>query len=145
MSTFNPYNRAIKESINVDFRDRHSMQKVILCNRENQFYGEFIGTIKANGATITDGVLSGVSLYDSVLYDKEGHAIELTKLAEDIYAISDAIFETLPKLSADISDLSTSLSTLSAECGEFKISVFTMKDELNNRIDEEIEQRTQDD
>lgn len=45
MATFNPYSRAIKESINVDFRDRHSPQKVILCNRENKFYGEFIGTM----------------------------------------------------------------------------------------------------
>jgi len=141
MSTFNPYNRAIKESINVDFRDRHSMQKVILCNRENQFYGEFIGIIKANGATITNGILSNVSLYNTVLYDKEGNPIDLTQMAEDMYAISDAIFETIPYLSGKIDELSSNIIQLGGECRDFQISVFGMRDRLDNRIDEEIEQR----
>ena len=44
--SYNPYTRAVKESINVDFEKRYSNQKVILCNRENEFYGTFIGLIK---------------------------------------------------------------------------------------------------
>jgi len=73
MSSFNPYTKAVKEAINVDFTTRQSPQKVILCNRQNKFYGEFIGKITATeGMVISSGVFTDVDLSNVTIYDSEG-------------------------------------------------------------------------
>lgn len=116
MATFNPYNKAIKESINVDFKDRHSPQKVILCNRENQFYGEFIGTIKGNGIDLNGGKISNVELSNVSIYDDEGNVVHLSSLAKDLTNIKADIHyissEAIPSVWLAIEGLSGNISSL---------------------------------
>ena len=87
MATFNPYNKAVKESINVDYKDRHSAQKVILCNRENKFFGEFIGIAKFNDIDVTGGQLANVNLSNVSIYANDGSVIHLSSLAEDLKVV----------------------------------------------------------
>ena len=84
MANFNSYDKAIKESINVDFRDRHSAQKVILCNRENRFYGEFIGTMTAENVSISGGALTNVTLSNVVILYDDGKPLYLSSITETV-------------------------------------------------------------
>lgn len=110
MATFNPYNRAVKESINVDTKDRHSPQKVILCNRENKFFGEFIGkmrtsnlelsgVVNSENAIIRDGIISGGIIVDS----------KLSNIA------IDGLSNLLSTLGGELSDLGDHLSSIDSQ------------------------------
>ena len=134
--TYNPYTRAVKESINVDFENRYSNQKVILCNRENKFYGTFIGLIKDSQFELSGGTLTDVRLSNVVILDSEGKEINLSRInerLEDIYynldvissSLKTTISDTIPAISielnsaisansVDISSLFSKLVTLSA-------------------------------
>lgn len=134
--SYNPYTRAVKESINVDFENRYSNQKVILCNRENKFYGTFIGLIKDSQFELSGGTLTDVRLSNVVILDSEGKEINLSRInerLEDIYynldvissSLKTTISDTIPAISielnsaisansVDISSLFSKLVTLSA-------------------------------
>ena len=121
MATFNPYSRAIKESINVDFRDRHSPQKVILCNRENKFYGEFIGTMNCCSVDFTGGRITDVELSNVSIYDASGKLWSLSSLSQrlaDIYASMGVLSTgTIPTLSIQISANTERILELSTALG----------------------------
>ena len=74
MSTFTPYDRTIKETINVGFEDRITNQRVVFANKTNVYNGHFIGDAvlignPESGSTITnygivDSTLSGCNFID---------------------------------------------------------------------------------
>ena len=97
MSSFNPYTKATKEAVNVDFTTRQSPQKVILCNRQNKFYGEFIGKVTATeGMVISSGVFTGVDLSNVTIYDSEGREIDLRDLSKTMRDVSAYLQVELP-------------------------------------------------
>ena len=58
MPTFYPSNSwkpSIKETIIVDKDSRHSSQKIILCDPNNQFYGKFTGSAELSDVIIKNG------------------------------------------------------------------------------------------
>jgi hypothetical protein len=99
MATFNPYNRAVKESINVDSKDRHSPQKVILCNRENKFFGEFIGKVRTQNVEISGGILTDVTLSNAVICDDNG-VIDLSAISNKLTEIDAVLDVDVPAISA---------------------------------------------
>lgn len=109
MANFNPYDKAIKESINVDFRDRHSAQRVILCNRGNIFYGEFIGALSANDVTIRKGMISNATLSNVILLNPDGTELHLSDVTDKVVNFERKLeyFELslIPDLSSNISSL----------------------------------------
>ena len=118
MATFNPYNKAIKESINVDFKDRVSPQKVILCNRENKFYGEFIGHLNSDSIDIKGGKLTNVTLSNVIICDAEGHEYNLSSLQKVLGDIEAEFSEfsdgVVPYISAEISGNAEDIFKLSS-------------------------------
>ena len=74
MSIFTPYDRTIKETINVGFEDRITNQRVVFANKTNVYNGHFIGDAvlignPEGGSTITkygivDSTLSGCDFID---------------------------------------------------------------------------------
>lgn len=118
MSSFNPYTKAVKEAINVDFTTRQSPQKVILCNRQNKFYGEFIGKITATeGMVISSGVFTDVDLSNVTIYDSEGQEIDLKDLSKTMRGISAYLQVDLPEICALAIENSSRIDELSATAG----------------------------
>lgn len=135
MDTFNPYNRAIKETINVDFRDRHSAQKVILCNRENRFYGEFIGTMSAENVNINKGMLTNVSLSNVVILYGDGEQLYLSSITDKISefeATLDNFKEVvLPSILSIANSVSSQLSSV-------ELSIYQLGTNLSDAINFEV-------
>lgn len=120
MANFNIFNRAIKESINVDFRDRHSPQKVILCNRENEFYGRFFGEINGTLGVLSGGKvgLTNVDLSGVRLFDSEGKPIDLSSVTQAVEDFRAQVYETwgsIEQLSNDVSSGQGSSMVLSGK------------------------------
>lgn len=154
MATFNPFNKSIKESINVDFKDRHSPQKVILCNRENQFYGEFVGAVKATELDVDGGTFSNVQLSNVSLIDKDGKEWDLSQINQDITDLKAEIHqikedqmitalcveisgntELIRKLSADLQTVSTTSDGINDLLNAERVQRRAEDDELRHRID----------
>ena len=121
MATFNPYTRATKETINVDFNDRHSPQKVILCNRENQFYGTFTGKVNTHDVNINGGLLSGVVLSDCTICDKNG-IVDISKIADSLANICAIVDMDIPEISALARQNESSIVELSDAVGQLSVS-----------------------
>lgn len=124
MATFNPYNRAVKESINVDSKDRHSPQKVILCNRENKFFGEFIGKVRTSDVEISGGVLTDVTLSNAVICDKNG-VLDLSGISQKLTEIDAVLDVDVPAISSmaetnasSIQELCSAINSQGGECSE---------------------------
>jgi uncharacterized protein YjbI with pentapeptide repeats len=112
MATFNPYNSSIKESINVDFKDRHSPQKVILCNRENQFYGTFYGRLNACSVDINGGIIKNATLSNVNLggIDLSGLQEQITEFQTDFDLWRE---EIIPGMSSDLDQAISDIHVLS--------------------------------
>lgn len=138
MATFNPYNKAVKESINVDYKDRHSAQKVILCNRENKFFGEFIGIAKFNNIDVTGGQLANVNLSNVSIYAADGSVLHLSSIAEDL----EKVVVDFPEISALARKNEENIKTISAYnknvddlIGE--ISAFVIDESIQRQMSDE--------
>ena len=58
MATYTPpYPPKVKESINVDFKDRWTAQKVKFINRENEFYGTFYGVLNLSTTNVSGFII----------------------------------------------------------------------------------------
>lgn len=98
MSNFNKLDCIVKESIQVDAKGRFTPQKVRFINRENEFYGTFIGKAKIN-----DSTLNNVELSNCVFYDEEGQKINMNDILRlekrvsknefDIHNINELIYD----------------------------------------------------
>lgn len=131
MATFNPYKNAVKESINVDSIDRHSPQKVILCNRGNKFYGEFIGKIDTHDVQISGGVLTNVTLSNAVICDDNG-VIDLSSIGKKLIEIGAVIDVDIPAISSLAENNASAIQELSGKLDNYgdefhKLSVATEK------------------
>lgn len=138
MATFTPCNNKRTESIVVDFKDRHTAQKVILCNRENLFYGRFIGVLTANEIDVRSGILSNVTLYNAVIRDSSGNEVVLSDINENINEFKELLssfqLSVLPGLSDDI-------HTLSGHVEDWILSVYEISSEMLQRIGIEMDER----
>ena len=105
MATYTPpYPPKVKESINVDFKDRWTAQKVKFINRENEFYGTFYGvlnlsTTNVSGFIIDDSEFNNGRINSSTL----SGSYVLTENGEKISF--DDIISSQNKLSNDINEL----------------------------------------
>lgn len=143
MATFDDFKRVIKETVQVDSKERFTPQEVKFINRKNEFYGKFIGEAKIYGlsadgsylkdATIVDTKLSNVSLYAS-----DGTVISLSDIADQLYFMGQDI-GTLSSYCIELSNATDILSTSSSELSSLlkKLSVYTEDtvDKLSNDID----------
>lgn len=112
MATYTPpYPPKVKESINVDFKNRWTAQKVKFINRENEFYGTFYGTLNLSATNI-----SGFIIDDS---DFNNGRITNSTL-EKSFVITDSgekisfnnIISSQNKISADIGKLFLRINNL---------------------------------
>lgn len=138
MATFNPYNKAVKESINVDYKDRHSAQKVILCNRENKFFGEFVGIAKFNDIDVTGGQLANVNLSNVSIYAADGRVLHLSSLAEDL----EKVVVDFPEISALARKNENDINTISAHNKNVDgiindLSVFVKDESIQRQMSDE--------
>ena len=62
MNTYTDLKNKLKETINVDYRDRVTTQEVKFYNEANEYYGKFKGTIE-----IKDSELCNVTIYNPTL------------------------------------------------------------------------------
>ena len=139
MANLNPYDKAVKESINVDFKTRMSPQKVILCNRENQFYGKFVGKAQFEDVDIKGGTLQDVALSNVAIYDTDGNRVDLSVISEQIAELAQIVDEEIPQITADISVLQDGLSSLSAVVVDFQGIVGSVSSVLSSEISSDRE------
>ena len=112
MATYTPpYPPKVKESINVDFKDRWTAQKVKFINRENEFYGNFYGvlnlsTTNVSGFIIDDsefnnGRINSSTLSGSYVLTENGEKISFENILSSQNRISVDIGVLFEKVNFD--------------------------------------------
>ena len=89
MATFSP-DTTVKETVNVNYHDRITGQKVVMINRENEFYGTFKGVSELSGSTFVDPTIEGGTLHGTKIVDDDGKALNLSEYAQAIYDLEQA-------------------------------------------------------
>lgn len=84
MATFSP-DTTVKETVNVNYHDRITGQKVVMINRENEFYGTFKGVSELSGSTFVDPTIEGGTLHGTKIVDDDGKVLNLSEYAQAIY------------------------------------------------------------
>ena len=125
MSTYTDLHNKIKETLNVDYISRESLQEVHLKNLRNEYYGTFKGTfesegINVNGGTLKDVVLDGVTL-KNVSYPG---GIDFDQIGTQVSQISSDQLQC----SENISTLDSKINSETSQRKEIDIN-------LNNKID----------
>ena len=89
MATFSP-DTTVKETVNVNYHDRITGQKVVMINRENEFYGTFKGVAELSGTTLVNPTIEGGTLHGTKIVDDEGKAVNLSDYAQSIVDLEQA-------------------------------------------------------
>lgn len=111
MSTYTDLHNRVKENVTVDYNDRVTPQLVRLFNEKNEFWGTLKGHVSADNINIDGGLITGVTLKDSVLtgnitlpggYDLGRIGDSIRQISVDLDATSARLFrEEDTRLTAD--------------------------------------------
>jgi hypothetical protein len=114
MATFSP-DTTVKETVNVNYHDRITGQKVVMINRENEFYGTFKGVSELSGSTFVDPTIEGGTLHGTKIVDDDGKALNLSEYAQAIYDLE----QTDEDIRSEFADADIALyNRIKAESGE---------------------------
>lgn len=112
MATYTPpYPPKVKESINVDFKDRWTAQKVKFINRENEFYGTFYGTLNLSATNISGFIIDDSEFNNGRITNSTlANSFVITDSGEQISF--DSIISSQNRMSADVGKLFIRINNL---------------------------------
>lgn len=115
MSTYTDLHNKVKETINVDYHNRITPQKVKFLNEENEYWGTLKGNISAEDININGGKIENVSLAN-------------VKLSGDVITESGV---DLNKVGSDIAQLYDETEAINEKITEFKDSTTKKFEEVD--------------
>ena len=122
MNTYTDLKNKLKETINVDYRDRVTTQEVKFYNEANEYYGKFKGTIE-----IKDSELCNVTIYNPTLCGEikgAGLDIPIDKIEKELKQLNEDINGADGKFNRFENDL-TKISKKIADANELVVQVST--------------------
>lgn len=126
MSTYTDLHNKVKETLNVDYHNRITPQKVKFLNEENEYWGTLKGNISAEDIYINGGVIQNIDLKDVKLLGEvvTESGIDLNKVGQNIAQIS-----------IDTENVAVDLKNVTVDLKNFKENTDKAFGELSSAID----------
>lgn len=115
MSVFTPDSNIVKETINVNYSDRRTAQKVIFINRENEYYGTTKGKLDTNGGIVKNATLSACNVID-----RSGNRVDLGEIVTKLDDVSVAVDQRISSVYGQVDFLSGAIDTVSGDVDKLK-------------------------
>lgn len=138
MSTYTDLHNRVQESINVDYVTRKTPQKVILANKENEYYGTFHGQVDIENIDVNGGTISGVTIQDAVLSGVQLCAVDGLNIDLGDYVKKDEIDELCTRfdtLERDASQAARDAASALVSARAAFDGIGTYKDSVESKID----------
>lgn len=150
MATYTDLRNKIRESINVDYESRITTQNVKLFNEQNEYWGTFTGTIRAEDVNIIGGKLDNIDISKAVIVDSifktsDGTIINLQEITDDIGNISSVVFidinNKLIHLTNNIYDLSGRIDFATNDLNQVISNLTDLSVNISAALSTEINER----